>query len=91
MMLEPDGRYARMRNVWHLPTVPVLLDWLVEAGFASPRLIDVTATTTDEQRSTAWMPFESLAQALDPERFYADRSKGYPSPRRAVILANAPG
>jgi len=89
-VLEPEDRYARMRNVWHLPTVPVLLDWLLEAGFANPRLIDVTATTTDEQRSTEWMPFESLVEALDPDD-PALTTEGYASPHRAVVLANSPG
>ena len=88
-VLEPDSRYARMRNVWHLPTVRVLLDWLSEAGFRNTRLVDVTATTIEEQRSTVWMPFESLAEALDP----GDPTRtieGYPSPSRAVVLADAP-
>ena len=63
---EPEDRYARMRNVWHLPTVTALQDWLQKAGFLEIRLVDVTVTTTDEQRSTEWMPFESLSEALDP-------------------------
>ena len=88
-VLEPENRYASMRNVWHLPTVPLLLDWLEAAGFVNPRTVDVTPTTSDEQRSTEWMPFESLAEALDP----ADPAltiEGYPAPRRAVVLADVP-
>ena len=41
-ILVPEGRYARMRNVWHLPSVAVLHDWLQEAGFGDVRLVDVT-------------------------------------------------
>ena len=82
----PDDRYARMRNVWSLPTVPQLGAWLEEAGYADVETLDVSVTTTDEQRSTDWMPFESLREALDP----ADPSKtveGWPAPRRAILTA----
>ena len=87
-VLEPGDRYARMRNVWHLPTVAALQGWLGDAGFADLRLIDVTATTPVEQRSTEWMPYESLAEALDPQ----DRGltlEGLPAPRRAILVGTA--
>ena len=85
---EPDNRYARMRNVWHLPTVTALQDWMQKSGFIETRLVDVTVTSTDEQRSTEWMPFESLAEALDP----ADPGRtieGWPAPRRALLISRA--
>ncbi len=83
-VLEPDSRYARMRNVWHVPTVPSLKNWLNEADFVDLRLIDVTQTTTDEQRSTDWMLFESLTEALDPENPQLT-TEGLPAPTRAII------
>ena len=46
-------------------------------------------TTSEEQRSTEWMSFESLAEALDPQ----DSSRtveGWPAPRRVVATATAP-
>ena len=58
--LMPAGRYARMRNVHAIPTLATLLDWLEEAGLAGTKVLDVSKTTTDEQRSTEWMTFESL-------------------------------
>ncbi len=82
-------RYARMRNVWHLPTLPQLTDWLEECGFVSHRLVDVTATTVEEQRTTEWMPRESLARALDP-RDPARTVEGWPAPRRAIVLCRKP-
>ena len=86
---EPENRYARMRNVWHLPTVAALEDWLQQAGFRDIRLVDITVTTVGEQRSTEWMPFESLAEALDPDD--ASRTiEGWPLPSRAVIISKAP-
>lgn len=87
-LLLPPGRYARMRNVWAVPGTRRLLDWLSQAGFRHGRLVDVTPTCIEEQRSTSWMCFESLQQALDPE----DRARtveGHPAPTRAVLIARA--
>jgi tRNA (mo5U34)-methyltransferase len=88
-VLVPEGRYAQMRNVWFVPSPPTLSSWLTRAGFRQARLIDVSPTTTQEQRSTGWMRFQSLADFLDPE----DPSRtieGHPAPRRAIFLAEAP-
>lgn len=87
---QPGGRYARMRNVWYLPTVPQLQAWLGQGGFRDSRVVDVSLTTPEEQRSTEWMPFESLADALDPTDA-ARTVEGWPAPRRAVVLATRPG
>lgn len=86
----PGARYARMKNVWLLPSMPELLTWLGRTGYRDIRAIDRTGTTTDEQRATDWMPYESLADALDP----SDPSKtveGWPAPLRAVLTARVPG
>ncbi len=59
---------------------------LTEAGFSSAEVVDITPTTTMEQRSTDWMRFESLEQALDP----LDRTltvEGLPAPVRAIVVA----
>ncbi len=85
----PPTRYARMRNVWMLPTIPELPAWLTRTGFEQVTVVDRSRTTSDEQRSTDWMPFESLASALDPAD--EDRTvEGWPAPRRVVIIATAP-
>ena len=52
-------------------------------------MVDVSVTTTDEQRSTDWMRFQSLTDFLDPE----DPSRtieGYPGPKRATLIARKP-
>jgi tRNA (mo5U34)-methyltransferase len=85
----PENRYARMRNVWLLPTLTMLESWLTTAGFENIRLIDVTDTTTEEQRTTEWMPFESLAEALDPTN-PARTIEGWPAPRRASLICSKP-
>ncbi|MCY4059977.1 MAG: DUF1698 domain-containing protein, partial [Gammaproteobacteria bacterium] len=84
--LRPRSRYARMRNVWLVPDLATLHSWLAEAGFADTDVVDVSPTTTAEQRTTAWMPHESLADALDPEE-PSRTVEGYPAPKRAVIIA----
>ena len=84
--IKPRERYARMRNVWVVPNVALLIAWARDAGFSRAEVVDVATTTTAEQRATEWMPHQSLAHALDP----ADAActvEGYPAPRRAVIIA----
>lgn len=88
-VLVPEGRYAKMRNVWFLPSALTLESWLKKCKFRNVRLVDVTTTTLDEQRTTDWMTFNSLPDFLDPD----DRSRtleGHPAPKRAVFLADAP-
>ncbi len=85
-VLVPEDRYAQMRNVWFLPSVPALELWLRRAGFTDIRCVDVSTTTVEEQRGTEWMKYQSLSDFLDPE----DHSKtieGLPAPMRAVIVA----
>ncbi|MBK1880071.1 tRNA 5-methoxyuridine(34)/uridine 5-oxyacetic acid(34) synthase CmoB [Pelagicoccus mobilis] len=87
--LVPDQYYAKMKNVWFIPTVDTLVQWVTRCRFRNIKVIDVSTTTFDEQRSTEWMIFESLKDFLDPN----DPSKtieGYPAPKRAVITAKAP-
>jgi len=87
-LAAPD-RYARMRNVWTVPAPATLAGWLTTAGFEDVRIADVTRTSTDEQRTTPWMRFESLAQALDP-RDPMRTIEGHPAPVRAIVLGRKP-
>ena len=84
--LVPQGRYARMRNVAYIPSPQLLMHELAATGFSDVRLVDLNVTRVDEQRSTPWMHFESLAQCLapgDPSR----TAEGHPAPVRAVFIA----
>jgi tRNA (mo5U34)-methyltransferase len=86
--LLPRGRYAKMRNVWFLPTPATLGAWLERCGYRNIRLVDVAPTGIEEQRSTPWMQFESLPEFLapgDPTRTI----EGLPAPRRAIFVANS--
>ncbi len=86
--LDALPRYANMRNVHALPTLQRLIRWMEQAAYQDIRCIDVTATTPGEQRSTDWMPFHSLKEALDPDD-PARTIEGLPAPLRAVVIARS--
>lgn len=86
-VLVPKDRYAMMRNVWFIPSIPALTLWLKRAGFGNIQVLDVSQTDLSEQRRTEFMQFQSLGDFLDPN----DRSKtieGYSAPKRAMLLAD---
>jgi tRNA (mo5U34)-methyltransferase len=85
-LLVPGERYARMRNVWAIPGTSRLKEWVNVAGFSSAEVVDITPTTPLEQRSTDWMQFESLQQALDPGDCLRT-VEGFPAPIRAIVVA----
>ncbi|MGV0034860.1 MAG: tRNA 5-methoxyuridine(34)/uridine 5-oxyacetic acid(34) synthase CmoB [Candidatus Azotimanducaceae bacterium WSBS_2022_MAG_OTU7] len=88
-MLMPEGRYAKMANVWFIPSTSMLELMLRRAGFVDVKTVDVNITSVEEQRATRWMQFQSLADYLDP----ADKTKtveGYPAPTRAILVARKP-
>jgi tRNA (mo5U34)-methyltransferase len=88
-LLLPQARYARMRNVWFIPSSQELVGWLQRCGFVNVRVVDESVTSTEEQRATEWMQFESLEQCLDRNN-PALTVEGLPAPRRAVVLAKRP-
>ena len=82
----PEKRYAKMKNVWCVPLVSTIIKWLEICGFIDIRVVDITTTTTYEQRSTSWMTFESLPDFLN-SKDHKKTIEGYPAPTRAIILA----
>jgi len=85
-ILVPKDRYAKMANVWFLPSTAALENLLRRAGFKDVRTVDVNMTSIDEQQATQWMTFHSLEQFLDPENPELT-AEGYPAPRRATLIA----
>lgn len=81
--LVPGERYAQMRNVWFLPSVHMLLNWLDRIGFKKSVVVDESNTTIEEQRSTDWMRFHSLKNFLNKD--CSKTIEGYPPPRRVII------
>ena len=87
-VLIPRGRYAKMRNVWSIPTPGMLVGWLAKNGYKAIRIVDISKTNFEEQRSTEWMRFESLRDFLDPGNPHLT-VEGHPAPRRAIVIAEA--
>jgi tRNA (mo5U34)-methyltransferase len=88
-IFTPQGRYAKMRNIWFVPSVEALSLWLRRCGFKDVICVDINRTGLDEQRRTAWMWEESLADFLDPD----DNQKtieGHPAPLRAIFTSTKP-
>lgn len=82
----PKERYAGMRNVRFIPNLKLVSEALDTTGFSQVRIVDVSTTTSSEQRSTKYMPFRSLKDVLsetDPKLTI----EGYPAPQRAMIVA----
>lgn len=89
-VLCPQGRYAKMNNVYFLPTVAVLQAWLEKSGFCQVRCLDVCATTPAEQRNTPWVKTESLQDFLQPDHSELT-VEGHPAPIRALLTATKRG
>ncbi|MBT5700106.1 MAG: tRNA 5-methoxyuridine(34)/uridine 5-oxyacetic acid(34) synthase CmoB [Gammaproteobacteria bacterium] len=88
-LLIPQDRYAKMANVWFIPSTSMLELMLRRAGVIDVKTVDVNVTSLEEQRATRWMQFQSLADYLDP----TDKTKtveGYPAPTRAILVARKP-
>lgn len=84
--LIPTDRYAAMPNVWFIPSVDMLTIWLEKLKFSDIQVLDVTPTTSEEQRKTAWSSGASLADFLDADNPELTR-EGYPAPLRATLRA----
>jgi tRNA (mo5U34)-methyltransferase len=85
--IVPEDRYARMRNVWCLPSTDTLHAWLEQTGFKNIKLVDVTKTTPEEQRATHWIGnnTQSLQDFLDPDDDNLT-IEGLPAPKRAIFV-----
>lgn len=84
--LTPNKRYSKIPNIYFIPTIPALKNWLERAGFENIEVLATTITTSQEQRKTRWSFDESLEDFLDP----TDSSKtveGYPAPKRVYVKA----
>ena len=89
-ILIPKDRYAKMRNVWCIPSVPAMLNLLARAGFVDIKCVDTALTTLEEQHATELMTTESLADFLDPNNPKLT-IEGYQAPTRAVFIAHKKG
>ena len=86
MALFPEDRYAKMRNVWFVPTTNCMKNWLHKAKFKNIEIVFDELLTEEEQRVTSWSGDASLKDFLDPEN-RSQTIEGHPAPRRAAIIA----
>ena len=85
MALFPEDRYAKARNVYFVPTKDCLVNWVRRAGFKDVEVISHCPVTVEEQRSTEFMTYHSLAEFLDPND-PGKTAEGYPAPWRTAVV-----
>ncbi|MFY9094499.1 tRNA 5-methoxyuridine(34)/uridine 5-oxyacetic acid(34) synthase CmoB, partial [Aliarcobacter butzleri] len=84
--LTPNKRYSKIPNIYFIPTIPALKNWLERAGFENIEVLATTVTTSEEQRKTPWSFDESLEDFLDPNNS-SKTVEGYPAPKRVYVKA----
>jgi tRNA (mo5U34)-methyltransferase len=84
--LFPQSTYAKVPGTWFVPTASCLHNWMVRTGFRDVRMFCEHAMSSEEQRRTAWMDFESYEDFIDKEN-PALTIEGYPAPRRVFFKA----
>lgn len=83
--LCPKDRYAKMPNVYFIPTLCAFESWLERCGFKEIVHIATLKTAFEEQHKTEWSSGESLEDFLDSS---GERTiEGYPAPKRAYLKA----
>jgi tRNA (mo5U34)-methyltransferase len=84
--LTPKDRYSKIPNIFFIPTINALKNWVSRAGFIDIEILETTITTSKEQRKTKWSFDQSLEDFLDPN----DPTKtveGYDAPKRVYLKA----
>ena len=82
--LIPKDSYANMSNVWFVHTKTGLENLANRTKLKISSISSSCKTTNEEQRTTKWMPFRSLSDALDES---SDRSiEGLPRPERVILV-----
>jgi len=77
------NRYAKMRNVYFIPSIPTLKNWAKIAKFKEFEVLEIKPTDLNEQRKTDWIEGESLNNFLNEDS--SKTIEGYPPPIRAYV------
>ncbi|WP_104696873.1 MULTISPECIES: tRNA 5-methoxyuridine(34)/uridine 5-oxyacetic acid(34) synthase CmoB [unclassified Helicobacter] len=81
--LTPKVSYARMKNVYFIPSIPALQAWCFRANLELVEVLSIKETTTQEQRQTPWIDSLSLDSFLNLSQ---DQTiEGYPPPKRGYF------
>lgn len=84
LCLSPNQSYAKMKNVYFIPTINALKGWCERAKFKEFELLQTSKTSPKEQRKTQWIQGQSLEDFLNPD----DENltiEGYEAPKRAYV------
>ncbi len=84
MALFPDKTYAKVPGTYFVPTGHCLRLWMEKAGFTQVELFCHHPMSSEEQRATPWMTFESYRDFLDPQD-PTRTVEGYPAPHRVFL------
>jgi tRNA (mo5U34)-methyltransferase len=82
--LFPHKTYAKVPGTYFVPTAACLLNWMSKAGFKDIELFCSHPMSSDEQRKTEWMVFESYKDFILPENPQLT-VEGYPAPLRVFL------
>ena len=82
--LFPEERYAKVPGTYFVPTAACLKNWMIRCGFADVQIVSRQTMSSEEQRRTDWMVFESYADFIDPENPELT-IEGYPAPLRVIL------
>jgi len=82
--LFPEKTYAKVPGTYFVPTGPCLKNWMEKAGFEDVKLFSTLPMSSDEQRKTEWMQFESYSDFTHPGNPKLT-IEGYPAPLRILV------
>jgi len=84
--LFPENTYAKVPGTYFVPTGNCLCNWLKKAGFTGINFFCTHPMSSEEQRQTDWMNFESYKDFIDPAN-PLKTVEGYPAPCRIFVKA----
>ena len=84
--LCPSKSYSKIPNVYFVPTISALSNWLERAKFRDIEVLEIKKTDANEQRKTDWIYGESLEHFLDPTN-PEHTIEGFPAPKRVYVKA----
>ena len=76
-------RYQKMKNVYFIPTLKALYNWIEKAKFKEIEFLGKRYTDLTEQRKTDWIEGESLNNFLTED--LSKTVEGYPPPLRVYL------
>jgi len=82
--LTPKDKYARMGNVWFVPTLSCLINWLDKTKYTNIEVISQEWDETTEQRTTEWSGKYSYSDSIESKDTTIE---GYPAPKRFLLKA----